>query len=142
MQSLVIGTAALPVAAPATISPAAAQNLGYRSANSVPTPWVRYAELVQYRFKDWLAADDEVAYRFHLFLANRVINEATPPDSLIVQVWIATTGKVDRIEFPPLKDPQANDDLRLILSRGNIGEPPPSDMLQPLRLKLSLKLPS
>jgi hypothetical protein len=121
---------------------ASAQNLNYRAPNAVPASWTQYAQLIQYKFRQWMSADDEIAYRFHLFMENRVLNEATPPDALVVKVWIASTGKVERVEFPPLPDKQANEDLQTILTRGNIGEPPPSDMLQPVHLKVQLKWPT
>lgn len=121
---------------------ASAQSLDYRAPNAVPVAWTRYAQLVQYRFKEWLSADNPVAYRFHLFLENRVVNEDAPPDALIVKIWIAGDGKVQRLEFSPLKDKQANDDLHTILGSGSIGEAPPSDMLQPLHLRVSLSMAS
>jgi hypothetical protein len=121
---------------------ATAQSLNYRAPNAVPASWTQYAQLIQYKFRQWMSADDEIAYRFHLFMENRVLNEETPPDALVVKVWIAPTGKVERVEFPPLPDKQANADLQTILTRGNIGEPPPSDMLQPVHLKVQLKWPT
>lgn len=125
---------------PGTTPSANAQNLDYRSPNAVPAAWTRYAQLVQYRFKEWLAADDEVAYRFHLFLENRAVGEDTPPAALVVKVWIAKDGAVQRVEFPSLQNQQADADLRAILTQGNIGEPPPADLLQPLHLKLALQM--
>jgi hypothetical protein len=124
----------------AATPPASAQNLGYRSTNAVPASWTRYAQLVQYRFKEWLSADDEVAYRFHLFLENRAVGEDTPPDALVVKVWIAKDGQVQRVDFPSFKDKQADADLHTLLTQGNIGEPPPSDLLQPIHLKVSLQM--
>src|ERR1700748_487387 len=71
-----------------------AQNLNYRTPNAVPASWSRYAQLVQYRLKAWLSADNEVAYRFHVFLENRAVDADAPPDSLVVRVWIAKNGDV------------------------------------------------
>jgi hypothetical protein len=123
-----------------TTPSASAQSLNYRSSNAVPAAWMRYAQLVQYRFKEWLSADDDVAYRFHLFLENRAVAGDTPPESLVVKVWIAKDGGVQRVEFPSLQDAQADADLRAILTQGNIGEPPPSDLLQPIHLKVALQM--
>ncbi|HTH98408.1 MAG TPA: hypothetical protein VL574_13400 [Stellaceae bacterium] len=120
----------------------AAPNLDYRQPDAVPSSWLRYAQLVQYRFKELLAADNEVAYRFHLFLENRTVNADAPPDQLIVKVWVAHNGKVQKIEFPSLHDAQADKDLHAILGRGNIGEAPPADMLQPIHLRLQLQMPN
>jgi hypothetical protein len=122
-------------------SPALAQSLNYRAPDAVPASWTRYAQLVQYRFGQWLSADDAVAYRFHLFLENRVVADDAPPAMLVVQAWIDKDGNVARVVFPPLKDQQADADLHTILVRGNIGEPPPPDLLQPLHLRVSLSMP-
>jgi hypothetical protein len=133
---------ALPLIGAPSAPPASAQNLNFRQPNAVPASWMRYAQLVQLRFKEWLSADDPIAYRFHQFLENRVVNEDTPPEALVVKVWIAKDGKVQRVDFAPLKDAQANDDLHAILSSGNIGEAPPPDMLQPLQLRVALSMAS
>jgi hypothetical protein len=138
LGGLTLGGLTLGLGATALPAGAMAQNLDYRSPSTVPPAWSRFAMLVQYRFKQWLAADNEVAYRFHLYLENRVINEPGPLEPLVVAVWISGDGKVQRVDFPALPDKQANADLHLILERGDIGEPPPPDMLQPLRLKLAL----
>lgn len=45
---------------------------------------------------------------------------------------------MEKVSFPALKDPKADADLRTILTRGNIGEAPPPDMLQPLALSFRL----
>jgi hypothetical protein len=134
MVRLFGGAAAIPVAA--------AKTDPYRPPDAVPASWVRYAQLVQGRLQQWLAADDAVAYRFHLFLQGRDAAANTPPAALIVKVWIARDGKVQRVEFAPLRDQQATDDLRAILTQGNIGQPPPHDLLQPIQLKLALKMTS
>jgi hypothetical protein len=47
---------------------------------------------------------------------------------------------VERVSFAPLPDPAADGDLHTILKRGNIGEAPPPEMLQPLNLRFSLNL--
>jgi hypothetical protein len=91
------------------------------------------------RFEQWIAADDAVARRFRVYLQNRVINEDGPPETVVVMAWVRPDGQVERVAFAPLKDKQANDDLKAILTRGNIGEPPPPDLLQPVHLRLSLR---
>jgi hypothetical protein len=122
-------------------SASAADSLESRSTHAVPPAWSQFAQLLQYRFREWLAADNDTAYRFHLYLENRVINESEPPKALPVSAWIGADGAIKRIEFPSLQNKQADEDLYLILSSGNIGEAPPSDMLQPVRLKLKLDFP-
>jgi hypothetical protein len=60
---------------------------------------------------------------------------------LAVRAWLNPDGTVERIVFPALKDARAETDLRAILTRGNIGRPPPPpEMLQPLNLRFSLNL--
>jgi hypothetical protein len=59
---------------------------------------------------------------------------------MLVRVWLNADGTVERVLFAPLPDPQADADLHTILKRGNIGESPPPDMLQPLNLRFSLNL--
>jgi len=119
--------------------PASAGTLGYRSGVAVPAAWKRYAELVQFRFVEWMSGDAEAAYRFHLFMENRVIDSAEPPAALTVKTWIGDDGIVRRIDFPSLGDAQAEEDLREVLVGQDIGEAPPADMLQPLYLRLSLQ---
>jgi hypothetical protein len=127
---------------PAVVPTALSESSNFRPSNGVPAAWTRYAQLVQLRFKERLAADDPVAYRFHLFLENRVVSEDAPPEALVVKVWIARDGEIQQVVFAPLKDQQANDDLHALLIGGNVGEPPPPDMLQPLQLRLALSMPS
>lgn len=121
------------------VAPAAAQSLNYRKPGAVPPAWQHYAQLIQHRIGEWMAEDDEVVRRFHVYLENRVINEPDPPDTLVIRIWVTEAGKVSRAEFKPLADAQASADLRTILERGSIGEAPPPDMLQPLHLKIALK---
>ena len=45
---------------------------------------------------------------------------------------------MERVSFPALGDAGATKDLTTILSRGNIGERPPAERLQPIRLRFSL----
>jgi hypothetical protein len=129
----------LVVGAAIVAHPAGAQNLQYRSPDNVPVAWVRYAELVQYRLTEWLAADNETVARFHLFLQEKSAAADGPPENLLVKVWVAPDGKIDRIEAPSLNNQQTDADLRAILGQGDVGEAPPADMLQPLRLRLTLK---
>jgi hypothetical protein len=58
---------------------------------------------------------------------------------LEVHAWINPDGTIDRVSFSPLNNAQADADLHTILKRGNVGEAPPPEMLQPLRLRFSLK---
>lgn len=111
----------------------------YRSAATVPVEWQQFAQRTQQRIGEWLQSEDEDVRRFHAYLHDRADGEAGAPEALVVKIWIAADGKIDRVDFPPLPDARANTDLRTILERGRIDQPPPADMLQPLHLKVALK---
>jgi hypothetical protein len=115
----------------------AAQGLDYRDPASVPPSWKQFAKLVQYRFETWLGADEEVANRFRSYLTSLGKEEGAPP-TLVVRAWLNPDGTIERVSFAALKDARADADLRTILTRGNIGEAPPPEMLQPLSLRFSL----
>jgi hypothetical protein len=96
--------------------------------------------LVKYRFETWIAADEKVANRFRAYVIEHGGKDDGPPPMLVVRAWLNPDGTVERVSFPPLKDAQADEDLHTILKRGNIGEAPPPEMLQPLNLRFSLNL--
>jgi hypothetical protein len=108
------------------------------TAQAVPAAWSRFAQHAMDQFKMGLDANDGTAGRFRLFLKNRGAGGDPEAYTLPIAVWIGADGKVARLDFPPLRDPQAEADLHRILEGREIG-PPPSDMPQPLRLKLALK---
>jgi hypothetical protein len=112
----------------------------YREAGTAPPHWIQFAKLVKYRFEDWIAADDAVANRFRAYVREHAGKDDGPPPTLAVRAWLNPDGTVERVSFPPLGDAQANDDLQTILKRGNVGEAPPPEMLQPLNLRFSLNL--
>ena len=117
-----------------------AQAQDYREAGSAPPSWIQFAKLVKFRFEDWIGADDAVASRFRSYLREHAGKDDGPPQALEVRAWLNPDGTVERVTFPPLKNAQADDDLRTILKRGNIGEAPPPEMLQPLHLRFSLNI--
>jgi hypothetical protein len=124
----------------AALSPAATvgQSLDYRDAKQAPPSWVHFAKLVQYRFESWIDGDDEIATRFRKYVTDHAANEGGLPPALAVKAWVNPDGTVAKVSFSALNDPKADTDLRTILTRGNIGEAPPADMLQPLNLRFSL----
>lgn len=132
----VLAFSASPLVVPARV---AAQGLDYRDPANVPPSWKQFAKLVQYRFETWVTADEEVANRFRSYLANSGKEDGAPP-SLVVRAWLNPDGTIERVSFPALKDARADADLRIILTRGNIGEAPPPEMLQPISLRFSLNL--
>jgi len=119
-------------------APGAAQGLDYRDPSKAPPSWGQFAKLVQYRFETWMHAEEEVANRFRSYMVEHAGKEGGPPPSLVVRAWLNPDGTVERVSFGTLNDAKAEADLRTILTRGNIGEAPPPEMLQPLNLRLSL----
>ena len=133
-RSLLMIAGYVGVAAGATRpGPAATQGIEYRKPEAAPAAWREYAERVQSLFREWLAADDDVLRQFQ----TRGSGKADAPSTVIVRAWVASDGKVERVEFSGL-DERAAISVRSVLAKGNIGTSPPSGMLQPLNLKLSL----
>lgn len=116
-----------------------AQGLDYRDPANVPPSWKQFAKLVQFRFETWVSADEEVANRFRSHMINVGKEDGAPP-TLVVRAWLNPDGTIEKVSFAALKHAQADADLRTILTRGNIGEAPPPEMLQPISLRFSLNL--
>jgi hypothetical protein len=107
--------------------------------SGVPASWRSYAELVGRQFQAWLMGDDEEAYRLHKFLEDQLISKRdVPPPPLLVKVWIDHEGQVSRLDFSSLGGDQADADLRHLLTAQPLSEPPPSDMGQPLTIRLKI----
>ncbi|HEF5873251.1 TPA: YbaB/EbfC family DNA-binding protein [Burkholderia cenocepacia] len=118
----------------AGVAPAVAQTA------DVPPTWIRYGQLAGQQFQTWLEADGDAADRLHRYLETRVLNAraGAPPPAIVVRAWIGTNGVVTRVEFASLGDADADAALRQLLTAGPLAEPPPPDMLQPLRVRLRL----
>lgn len=117
---------------------AQAQGLDFRDPSKAPPSWGQFAKLVQYRFESWIEADDEVARRFRAYVKERAGQDDGLPPALVVRAWLNPDGSVEKVSFPALKNAAADADLRTILTRGNVGEAPPPEMLQPLNLRFSI----
>lgn len=107
----------------------------------VPQHWLSYAQLVSKQFQTWLGdSNDETVQRLHTFMQDRLLQgEASrPPAPLVVRVWIAPNGQVERLDFASLGNAQADSDLRSVLSSHSLSEAPPVDMRQPMVLQLDL----
>lgn len=107
---------------------------------NVPPTWTQFAKLLRYRFEERLSSDDPISARFRVYLTAQARASDGPPATLIVSVWIRSDGAIDRLVFDPFRDAGATKDFIAILTRGRIGEAPPPDMVQPVRLKFNLKL--
>ncbi len=119
---------------------AVVEELTYREADKAPPSWARFGKLVKDRFEEWISADDAIANRFRAYVTEHAGKDDAVPQALVVHVWLRSEGTVERVSFNPLSDLSADGDLRTILTRGNLGEKPPPDMLQPLNLRLSFNL--
>jgi hypothetical protein len=120
----------------AWLSSGAAQGSDYRSAAAAPAAWQAFAGQLQSRFQERLAADDAAARSFQDTISKRQADNK--PLTLIVRSWILPGGKIERVEFDGLNDDSIAVNLRALLINVVVDAPPP-DMLQPLRLRFSLR---
>lgn len=107
-------------------------------ATRIPATWSAFAARVQTSFQQRLAGKDDAALQFQDFLGKRFDRPGTPPPSVIVRAWIGPDGKVERLEFEGVFDLDVIVNLRAVLVTADVGAPPPVEMPQPLRLRLSL----
>ena len=129
-------TALLAVWAFMTGAPASAQ------LSEVPEAWLSYAQLAGGQFQGRLDGNSRAASVLHAYLEDRAESATadTPRPEIVVRVWIDATGAVTHAEFDTLGQPAADAALRYLLTgSGPLSERPPSDMLQPLRLRLTLR---
>ncbi|ABD88458.1 hypothetical protein [Rhodopseudomonas palustris] len=117
---------------------AAAQDAGYRSAATAPVAWQAFAKQLQSRFEQRLADADKDAITFQDGVTKRNAGPNVAPLTFVARAWVLPDGKVERLEFDGLDDKEIAVSLRQLLIRVNVGNPP-ADMLQPLRLRLSLR---
>ncbi|AJG20400.1 hypothetical protein [Cupriavidus basilensis] len=104
-------------------------------AQPFPQHWMRYAQLASAEFQARLGDPaDASALRMQDWMQAR----ALPGASLVMRVWLAPDGRVARMEFDSLGNPQADADLRAVLMTKALPEPPPPDMRQPMVLGLGL----
>jgi hypothetical protein len=127
-----LGLAAPARKASAPVS-ALVQIAGYRSSGGAPAAWRQFALAVQSGLERRLSVEDEIHRLFR--------PHGTAGDTLVravkARVWIAETGEVARLEFDDVHEKLAIA-LREVLAGYRVNAVPPSDMLQPLHLKLSL----
>jgi hypothetical protein len=104
------------------------------SAMQIPVAWQDFAKSLQRQFQERLASNNDAALRFHDAMA-RLAGEMKPAPSVLLRVWIMADGRLDRIEIDGRASDQASRDL--VAAVGGVDRPP-SDMPQPLRMRLSL----
>jgi hypothetical protein len=124
------GAAPEAAAAPATVPQS------YLPAAAAPAAWQAFSQQLGIRFQEQLAADD-MAQALQEALAARAKTGNASANVLMVQAWILPSGQIERVEFERI-DPLLTARLRVLLSRVNVGAPPP-DMLQPVHVRLSLR---
>jgi hypothetical protein len=131
LAGLLAGTVATEAA------PAALDNDNYRPATAAPESWQVFSKQLRAHFERQLAGDDAKARHLQDYMAS-LQGSGNSGLNFVLRTWVGSDGKVDRVEFDGIDDPNAIDDLRALLVNGNVGAPPP-EMLQPLHLRLSLR---
>ena len=117
-------------------APAAAQA---PAGQPVPGHWLSYAQSVSLAFEDRLGNQaSETVQRLHAWLQQCLQQTAQAAPALVVRLWVAPQGQIERLEFDSLGQAQADADLCQLLASDPLPEPPPRDMRQPLVLQLSL----
>lgn len=127
-----LGLIGLGLATAAMAAPSSAQSM----PQSVPQHWVSYAQLTAHHFQLWLSDPNASSVqRLHAWMKARPLKEGQPVPPLVVRVWVARNGQVERVEFGSLGQEQVDADLRSLLTAQALPEPPP-DMRQPMVLQL------
>lgn len=123
--------AALGLAAPVQVR---AQSLAPEAA---PAAWVAYAETATQVVTSWLEDESEVAssLRYYLHQTRAAADQPTPP--LVLKLWIDSQGVISRVDFAPFAHAEADAALRSAVDGRRLA-PPPSGMIQPLRLSVQL----
>lgn len=132
LRSLGIGLGMVAAAAPA---------LAQGPAQAVPQHWISYANLAGNQLQVALSDPaNATVVLLHAWMQERMLkeNQPVPPPPLVVRLWIAPGGQVERVVFASLGDVQADDYLRSLLMAQTLSEPPPRDMRQPMVLQLTL----
>lgn len=124
--------------AEAKASPVAATSGEYRSATTVPEAWKVFARQLQQRFEQQLAGDSDGARRIQDYLTRHGGGADAPALRLVLRAWVLADGRVSRIEVDGMDDAGVRVELRALLMDGGVVAPP-SAMLQPLHLRLSLR---
>lgn len=137
VRSLGVATGAFATATAPTMT-IRAQNADYYPAATVPASWQAFGKHLSDQFEQRIAGDDKDARTFKEYLTDRVSKPNPPPQTFVARTWILSDGRIERLEFDGLNDDDIATHLRAVLMRDNVGVPP-FDMIQPLRLRLSLR---
>ena len=115
--------------------------LAQSSASPVPQHWISYANLASNQLQVVLSdSANATVVLLHAWMQERMLQEGQPvsPPPLVVRLWVASGGQVERVVFTSLGDVQADDYLRSLLMAQTFSESPPRDMRQPMVLQLTL----
>jgi hypothetical protein len=114
------------------------------TSGSVPPSWTAFAtQVAQHLQTDLANTQDPIVRRLHQYLdAEAAKDPNTTPPAPVMRLWFARSGSVRRVEFLSLGNPQADQDLRQVVTSTPIGSRPPADMRQPLVLRIRLTYPS
>jgi hypothetical protein len=99
-------------------------------ASDAPAAWVAYAQQVSARLHAALDEDSADAQRFYTYVEQHTAGQARV--DLPISTWLDARGRVTRVEWPALADPQAEAALRALLLRQATAAPPPRGMRQPI----------
>lgn len=123
--------------ASATLAMAAAA----QPRQQVPQHWISYATLASSQLQASLGdPTNDTVVRLHASMQSRMRQDgrAGPAASVVVRVWVASSGRVERVAFDSLGDAQADADLRALLTARPLADPPPRDMRQPMVLQFTV----
>lgn len=116
---------------------AASAQTGPSPVQSPPAEWLAYAATVTDAVTAWLEADTDAAIRMRSWLDATRSPAEEPSPLMEIKVWLASDGRVTRVEGPIKNEVQAETDMAEIAATALFGPPPP-DMPQPLRIGVQL----
>lgn len=116
----------------------AAQAQGIIAPGNAPASWNAYSMMLHNMVRVWLADNTDAAIRLNSYFEGMRTNVRGGKLSLPLEIWIDPKGMVADVRFPLFAHEQANADMLTVLRSREMPEPPPSDMVQPVRLKLTL----
>jgi hypothetical protein len=108
------------------------------SPEEAPQAWVAYAESATRAIGAWLSAETPPAPRIRAVIDAGRTAPDQPAPPLVLKLWIGRDGAIERVEFTPLSDAQADQDLHAMLVGRRLA-PPPKGMRLPLRIGFELK---
>jgi hypothetical protein len=119
------------------VSTVGAQPEIHRSAVQAPSSWRDFAQRLQGKLAQRLAADTEAVSKLAKQMAAIADAKEAEPRAIFARVWVSRDGKIERLEFDGLDGDTAKE-VRALVGEDDVGPPPP-DMPQPIQLRLSLR---